>query len=260
MARAQFSEFQFAFYHAREFDKVFQSDKVLYFPTTNKEKHLGYDFKASKNYNNVFFQYKRPEFLKGKLNKSASVKKGYYKIKIFDKDKKDKKGVYLDSQFRNLKKLANKEDNVFYVTPNFYKNEEFDLYSSDIFNHSTHINLLELPGAGNDFEKENHYIKYSETDFEFSSVNKIDIRNAIVKDIEKEIKNSLSETNTKPLRFNVTYNFLVNLFLEIEGIDNADTADTDEDFINKVNSFRSYLFRNYMLLWFPLFIQYPEIL
>ncbi len=260
MARCDFSEYQFAFYHARELDRILKSNKVMFFPTAVKEKKLGYDFKYSTKYFSIFIQYKRPEFVKKPLaNMKKEFSDGYFHINCFSKHKKDDTtyGNFKDTQYRTLKTLAQKERLVFYATPNFYKGVDFDKHSTNMLDNSSHFQFSKLPLPDDTdlfspfFEADNHSINYDKSKFKFCSSSMFDIKDSFVSSITDEIKSEIRGQSNKVEKFNVFVGFMMNLYFGDKP--SKDDNESELRFIQSVNSFRSYLFRKHKLLWIPVF-------
>lgn len=128
--RCEFSEMQFVFGIVNELvNKHWTREKAWIsprFPTSRKEKELGYDFSIKGPVRTIFMQFKVPEKFTRKSSKRWSrFKREYFRFKIWPDN--------LTHQHNNLIKLAKADphNKVYYCSPGFIKCTEYDKYYKD---------------------------------------------------------------------------------------------------------------------------------
>lgn len=155
--KCEFSEMQFTFGILREMTEKLNPTKGWFTPIIPKqadEKNLGYDCKLSGPINTLFFQFKVPRRLERSNAKYwIDFSSEYYEFKIWPDS--------LTGQHNRLVELgnANKRNKVFYCSPAFIKQEEYDSFYK---NNSISINsiMVECKSLSKISGNDKHVITY----------------------------------------------------------------------------------------------------
>ncbi len=154
-----FSETQFAFGLMRELMQKFSPTKGYFIecPSTVVEGKTGYDLKMYNKYTAIFLQFKIPEFISYSKGKEWNdFKMPYYRFKIWPDS--------TSQQHNTLVKLANQKVNptnkVFYVSPGFYTEKDFNMHYSkgSIYSNTVFVSCRYLPTISGD---DKHCVTYT---------------------------------------------------------------------------------------------------
>lgn len=170
--KAEFNEAQYQCALCNELTNIYLFNQLIgktsfKFTTAIEETKIGYDAKLSYRYTTLYLQFKVADYInsnRGKYSRHFGVPYYYFKVRT----SLPHSYLRIDCQHNLLVKLANLGNSVYYVSPIFHTNRDFDLYyvNNQIRNNSKFISVLNLPFVASG---SNHSIVYNRSAINFFS-------------------------------------------------------------------------------------------
>ena len=159
MASCEFSESLFESYHARQFERKYESIMPQYIPTRIEEGTSGIDMAHFSHFFSAYFQYKVPKSLKGNTYRCIGLTGNKYNFHVYNRPSRR-----ANPQFQTLYEWTSFEANVFYCLPNFNTQRQFFSSYSNILDSTCYFKVSEMmdPHSAN-FNDENHYVYFDDT-------------------------------------------------------------------------------------------------
>lgn len=240
--KCQFSETQFSFCFTFEYLQQYSPWSLIpFFPNTYLEGQPGYGYDVSID-GNIFLQYKIPEFITRKNSRNPSqwnsFNSPFYRIKLDTNSE----------QYRLLKALKTIDNEVCYVTPEFYKSEEIkqNYLSNNIILRSSIFPIDYLPHYLSGY----HNLCYQadkNTAFVFSErfeINKKSISEILYQFEEIDKKNSIQ---SEAKRIKKILENVVEIKLEINETTNLE------------NYIKNLLLAKFNIIWIPILSRNQEL-
>ena len=235
MPKCEFSETQYSFGYTFEFitNYIPWTDIFPFFPSTGMEGKTGFGYDALINHN-LFFQFKIPFYATKKHQKTKDQwnahKNPYYRI-VINTD---------GNQFKQLKDLKTPNNEVFYCSPEFNTQIEFQnsFFLKELVENSVLFSIDDLPN----YKSGRHNMTFKPKDYS-------GILFSVPTEVKKHnIKSILEKTKVGELSLRKELTRIIKLF-EIK----ISVLSSEEDnFYQTFNYVRLELHSKFNIIWLPI--------